>query len=69
MTMAVFETLGLGAGFFHTFPEELESVSLEEMIGFLRDVLDPDRELQVVVGPAAADKGGEGAPPPAAPSR
>ena len=68
MTMAILEILGLGAGFFHSLAEELEAVSLEDMVDFLRDALDPERELRIVVGPVAAEPDETAVPPAAAPS-
>jgi zinc protease len=68
MTMAILEILGLKAGFFHSLPEELETASLEDMVDFLRDVLDPERELRIVVGPVAAEPDETSVPPAAAPS-
>ena len=68
MTMAVLEILGLGAGLFHSLAEELEAVSLEDMIDFLRDVLDPERELRIVVGSVAAEPDETAVPPAAASS-
>lgn len=50
-TLAVFEALGLGAGFFREFTEELAAVSLEDANGFLRDLLDPEWELRIIIGP------------------
>ncbi|MDW7760915.1 MAG: insulinase family protein [Acidobacteriota bacterium] len=68
MTMAILEILGLKAGFFHSLPEELEAAALEDMVDFLRDVLDPERELRIVVGPVAAEPDETSVPPAAAPS-
>jgi predicted Zn-dependent peptidase len=62
-TLSDFEALGLGYEFFNRFFAEVGTVSLEEMNDFLKEILSPEKGVEVVVGP----KSEETAPPPSQP--
>lgn len=62
-TLSDFEALGLGYEFFDRFSAEVDAVSLEEMNVFLKEILNPEEKVEVVVGP----KGEEIAPPASRP--
>ncbi|NIM89483.1 MAG: peptidase M16 [Candidatus Aminicenantes bacterium] len=62
-TLADFEALGLGYGFFDRFFAEVDAVSLEEINVFIKEILSPEKGVEVVVGP----KSEESAPPPSQP--
>ncbi len=49
--LASFETLGLGFDYFDKFLVELKSLSQAEMAAYLKECLNPDKALVVVVGP------------------
>ncbi len=57
-TVGFFEVAGLGADFMTGALDALDAVTLEDMNAFIGKVLDPQRAVDVLVGPAA---------PPAAP--
>jgi zinc protease len=50
LTLGSFEALGLGAGYFERFLENMNGVTLGEINNFLRTVLDPANEAKVLVG-------------------
>lgn len=49
--LAYFEALGLGHEFLNKFFEEIDSISLEDMNSFIKDVLNPENGIEIVVGP------------------
>jgi len=51
MTLSDFEALGLGYEFFNRFSAEVDDVSLEEMNIFIKEILNPEKGVEVVVGP------------------
>lgn len=51
-TLGAFEILGLGYEYFSRFPAEIDSLDLEEVNAYVKEVLDPEKALLVVVGPA-----------------
>lgn len=50
-TLASFEALGLGYDFLQRIFQEIEKIELEEFNNFLKKYLDPQKEIQVIVGP------------------
>ncbi len=50
-TLASFQALGLGFEFFNGFFQEIDSVSLEDMNAYIKDILNPEKGLQIIVGP------------------
>ena len=50
-TLAEFEALGLGYNFINTIFQEIDDTSLEEMNTFIKDVLNPDKSVEVIIGP------------------
>jgi zinc protease len=49
--LAAWEALGLGAEYLDRFAEEIEAISVDELQGFIRGILDVSRASRVVVGP------------------
>ena len=49
--LASFEALGLGFEFLDRFSEEIDAISLEEINAYIKQVLDPAKGVEVVVGP------------------
>lgn len=49
--MASFEIIGLGYEFLNKFFEEIESINLEDMNSYIKDVLNPEKGIEIVVGP------------------
>lgn len=47
-----FEALGLGYDFFDRVFQEIESTTLEEINTFIKDNLNPEKRIEVIVGPA-----------------
>lgn len=50
-TLAFFEDAGLGVEFFNAFFSEVDALSLDEVNAALREMLAPERALEVTVGP------------------
>ncbi|MFQ6037768.1 MAG: M16 family metallopeptidase [Candidatus Aminicenantales bacterium] len=50
-TMMTFEALGLGFECLNGFLEAIDSITVEEMNAFIRDVLDPEKSVDILVGP------------------
>jgi predicted Zn-dependent peptidase len=50
-TLSYFEALGLGLEFFNAFFSEIEAVSLEEINVYIKDILIPEKRIEVIVGP------------------
>jgi zinc protease len=50
-TLSYFEALGLGLEFFNAFFSEIDAVSLEEINAYIKDILNPEKRIEVVVGP------------------
>jgi len=49
--LAYFEALGLSHEFLNKFFEEIDSISLEDMNSYIKDVLNPENGIEIVVGP------------------
>ena len=49
--LASFEALGLGFTFLDRFSEEIDAISLEEINAFIKEFLDPEKGVEVIVGP------------------
>lgn len=49
--ITAFEALGLGYKFFHGFFEEIDIISLEEINAYIKDILDPEKRVDVIIGP------------------
>ncbi len=49
--LASFEALGLGFTFLDRFSEEIDAITLEEINAFLKEYLDPEKGVEVIVGP------------------
>lgn len=49
--LASFEALGLGFTFLDRFSEEIDAVTLEEINAFIKEFLDPEKGVEVIVGP------------------
>ncbi len=49
--LAYFEALGVGFDFLETFCSRLDRVTWEELNGYIKDVLAPDRLVEVIIGP------------------
>ncbi len=50
-TLSYFEALGLGLEFFNAFFTEIDAVSLEEINAYIKDILNPEKRVEVIVGP------------------
>jgi predicted Zn-dependent peptidase len=55
-TVALFESLGLGFTFYADFFNELMAVTPQGFNTYLKQVLDPEKRIIVVVGPSTEDK-------------
>lgn len=53
---AVIEALGLGYEFLNDIFKEIDAVMLEEMNAYIKDILNPEKGVQVVVGPEVEAK-------------
>lgn len=49
--LAEFESLGLGFDYWRTLLFEIESVTLDEMNAYLKRILDPEKRVEILVGP------------------
>lgn len=50
-TFAFFEAVGFGYEFFNKYFQEIDAVSLEEMNSYLKTILNPEKAVEIVVGP------------------
>lgn len=50
-TLSYFEALGLGLEFFNGFFSEIDAVVIEEMNAYIKDILNPEKRIEVIVGP------------------
>lgn len=50
--MAELEALGLGFEFMNSFFQEVDAVSLEESNSYIKKILNPERSVEVVIGPS-----------------
>ncbi len=50
-TAALFEARGLGCDFLENFFEEIQNVTVAEWNGFIKDVFNIDKSVEVVIGP------------------
>ncbi len=51
MNLASFEALGLGYEFLNKFFLEIDAISLDEINAYIKDILNPEKVVEVVVGP------------------
>lgn len=49
--LSSFEALGLGFSFLDRFSDEIEAISLEEINAYIKDIFDPTKGLEIIVGP------------------
>jgi zinc protease len=49
--LASFEALGLGCEFLSGFSLEVDSIGLDEINAFIKDILNPEKGVEVVIGP------------------
>jgi len=49
--LSSFEALGLGFTFLDRLPAEMEAISLEEINAYIKDIFDPARGLEIIIGP------------------
>jgi len=49
--LSSFEALGLGFTFLDGLPAEMEAISLEEINAYIKDIFDPTKGLEIIVGP------------------
>ncbi|UCE21913.1 MAG: insulinase family protein [Candidatus Aminicenantes bacterium] len=49
--LSSFEALGLGFTFLERLPSEMEAISLEEINAYIKDIFDPIKGLEIIVGP------------------
>jgi zinc protease len=54
-SMAAMEALGLGYDFLARIVSEIEVTTLEEFNAFIRDVLDPEKAVEIVIGPGESE--------------
>ncbi len=55
-TRGFFEMIGLGSEFFNQLLSEIEPVTLDEFNAYLKEVLNPEKGVTVVIGPAASSQ-------------
>jgi zinc protease len=51
-TLAHFEALGVGYDFIETFLSHVDQVTLEDFNGYIKQVLNPEHWIEVIIGPA-----------------
>jgi len=49
-TLAYFESVGLGHGYFSELSSEIESLTLDEVNSYIRSILAPEKAFEVVIG-------------------
>ena len=49
--LVFFEALGLGHEFLHGFFLEIDAISLDEINAYIKDILNPEKGVEVVIGP------------------
>lgn len=49
--LAFFEASGLGLDFFVGLAKEIDALSLDEVNSYIREILAPEKELEIIVGP------------------
>jgi len=49
--LAAFEALGLGYEFLNRFFQEIETIGLEQINAYIKDILNPENGLEIIVGP------------------
>jgi predicted Zn-dependent peptidase len=54
--LAYFEALGVGFDYLEAFSSHLDQVTLEDLNGYLKKVLNPDQLLEVVIGRKSGDE-------------
>jgi len=53
LNLGMFEVQGLGYKFVNGFFQEIEEITLEEMNAYIKETFDPEKKVQIVVGPRA----------------
>lgn len=53
-TLAFFEACGLGLEYFDVLFSEIDGLTLEEVNSYIKEILAPEKGLEVVVGPKPA---------------
>jgi len=56
LNLATFEAMDLGYEYLEGFFKEVDAITLEEMNAYIKDVLDPEKVTQVIVGPKGENK-------------
>ena len=56
--LAYFEALGVGFDYLETFFSQVDQVTLEDLNTYLKQVLNPDQLLEVVIGRRSGDDAG-----------
>jgi zinc protease len=51
INLSSFEALGLGFTFLYGLPAEMEAISLEEINAYIKDIFDPAKGLEIIIGP------------------
>lgn len=49
-TLAFFESAGLGFDYFNAFPSEIEALTLEGLNTFIKNILAPEKAVEIVIG-------------------
>jgi predicted Zn-dependent peptidase len=49
--LAAFEALGLGFEYLNRFSQEIETIGLEQINAYIKDILNPEYGLEIIVGP------------------
>jgi predicted Zn-dependent peptidase len=52
--IAAFESLGLGADFINGITEEIQDITVDEFNTYLKKILDPNKNVTVIVGPGTS---------------
>lgn len=52
--LAYFEAVGLGSEFINQFFSEIDAINLEEINAYVKDILDPEKGVEVIVGPESS---------------
>lgn len=56
LNLAAFEALGLGYEFLNNFFKEIDEITIEEINAYIRDFLDPEKGMELIVGPKDKQK-------------
>lgn len=55
-TIAEMEALGLGNDFLNRIFQEIDAVTADEMNAFIKDILDPEKAVELIIGPVSMSK-------------